>query len=56
MKRKQIKGSVKWKNDLGLYYSLVLEINIGMCDLVIFYLVYPLQEFLRVVVLHHKMS
>ena len=31
-----VKGSVQWKNDLGLYCSLVLVMNIGMCDLVIF--------------------
>ena len=40
-----LKGSVQWKNDLGLYCSLVLVMNIGMCDLVILCLVYPLQEF-----------
>ena len=39
------KGSVQWKNDLGLYCSLVLVMNIGMCDLVILCLVCPLQEF-----------
>ena len=38
------KGSVQWKNDLGLYCSLVLVMNIGMCDLVILCLVYPPQE------------
>ena len=40
-----VKGSVQWKNDLGLYCSLVLVMNIGMCDLVILCLVCPLQEF-----------
>ena len=40
-----LKGSVQWKNDLGLYCSSVLVMNIGMCDLVILCLVYPLQEF-----------
>ena len=40
-----LKGSVQWKNDLGLYCSLVIVMNIGMCDLVILCLVYPLQEF-----------
>ena len=39
------KGSVQWKNDLGLYCSLVLVMNIGMHDLVILCLVYPLLEF-----------
>ena len=39
------KGSVQWKNDLDLYFSLVLVMNIGMCDLVILCLVYPPQEF-----------
>ena len=39
------KGSVQWKNDLGLYCSLVLVLNIGMCDLVILQLVYLLEEF-----------
>ena len=34
-----IKGSLQWKNDLGLYFSLVLVMKIGMCDLVIFRLV-----------------
>ena len=29
----------------GLYCSLVLVMNIGMCDLVILCVVYPLQEF-----------
>ena len=24
-------GSVQWQNDLGLYSSLVLVMNIGMC-------------------------
>ena len=27
------KGSLHWKNDLCLYYSLVLVMNIGMCGL-----------------------
>ena len=40
-----LKGSVQWKNDLGLYCRLVLVMKIGMCDLVISCLVYPLQEF-----------
>ena len=40
-----LKGSVQWKNDLGLYCSLVLVMNIGMCDLVILCLVYRSQEF-----------
>ena len=30
---------------MSLYCSLVLVMNIGMCDLVISCLVYPLQEF-----------
>ena len=34
-----IKGSLQWKNDLGLYFSLVLVMKMGMCDLVIFRLV-----------------
>ena len=34
-----IKGELQWKNDLGLYFSLVLVMKIGMCDLVIFHLV-----------------
>ena len=41
---------------MGLYCSLVLVMNIGMCDLVILCLVYPLQEFQGVVVLYHKTS
>ena len=45
VKQTDIKGSVQWKNDLGLYCSLVVVMNIGMCDLVISCLVYPLQEF-----------
>ena len=40
-----LKGSVQWKNDLGLYCSLVLVMNIGMCDLMILCLVYRPQEF-----------
>ena len=40
-----LKGSVQWKNDWGLYFSLVLVLNIGMCDLMILCLVYPPQEF-----------
>ena len=40
-----LKCSVQWKNDLGLYCSLVLVMNIGMCDLVILCLVCPRQEF-----------
>ena len=35
----QLKGRLQWKNDLGLYFSLVLVMKIGMCDLVIFRLV-----------------
>ena len=35
----KFKGSVQWKNDLGLYCSLVLVMNIGMCDFVILCLV-----------------
>ena len=31
-----LKDSLQWKNDLGLYFSLVLVMKIGMCDLVIF--------------------
>ena len=34
-----IKGELQWKNDLGLYFSLVLVMKIGMCDSVIFRLV-----------------
>ena len=34
-----IKGSLQWKNDLGLYFTLVLVMKIGMCDLIIFCLV-----------------
>ena len=34
-----VKGRLQWKNDLGLYFSLVLVMKIGMCDLVIFRLV-----------------
>ena len=30
------KGSLQWKNDLGLYFSLVLVLKIGMYDLVIY--------------------
>ena len=33
------KGGLLWKNDLGLYSSLVLLMNIGMDDLVILRLV-----------------
>ena len=33
------KGSLQWKNDLGLYFTLVLVMKIGMCDLMIFRLV-----------------
>ena len=33
------KGSLQWKNDLGLYFTLVLVMKIGMCDLMIFHLV-----------------
>ena len=33
------KGELQWKNDLGLYFSLVLVMKIGMCDFVIFRLV-----------------
>ena len=40
-----IKGSVQWKNNLDLYCSLVLVMNIGMYDLVILCLVYPLLGF-----------
>ena len=36
------KGSLQWKNDLGLYFTLVLVMKIGMCDLMIFCL---LQKF-----------
>ena len=32
-------GSLQWKNDLGLYFTLVLVMKIGMCDLMIFRLV-----------------
>ena len=35
MMERLLKGSVQMKNDLGLYCSLVLVMNIGMCDLVI---------------------
>ena len=35
----KFKGRLQWKNDLGLYFSLVLVMKIGMCDLVIFRLV-----------------
>ena len=31
--------NLQWKNDLCLYFSLVLVMKIGMCDLVIFHLV-----------------
>ena len=34
-----LKGSLQWKNDLGLYFTLVLVMKIGMCDLMIFCLV-----------------
>ena len=34
-----VKGELQWKNDLGLYFSLVLVMKIGMCDSVIFRLV-----------------
>ena len=33
------KGSLQWKNDLGLYFTLVLVMKIGMYDLMIFRLV-----------------
>ena len=39
MKVSCIKGELQWKNDLGLYFNLVLVMKIGMCDLVIFRLV-----------------
>ena len=39
------KGGLQWKNDLDLYSSLVLLMNIGMGDLVILRLVKLLQEF-----------
>ena len=29
-----LKGSVQWKNDLGLYCSLVLVVYIGMYNLI----------------------
>ena len=45
--KRSVKGSVQWKNDLGLYCSLVLVMNIGMCDLVILCLVCYLQVFYR---------
>ena len=35
----QVKDNLQWKNDLGLYFSLVLVMKIGMYDLVIFRLV-----------------
>ena len=35
----KLKGSLQWKNDLGLYFTLVLVMKIGMCDLMIFRLV-----------------
>ena len=28
-----IKGGLQWKNDLGLYCSLVILMNIGVCDI-----------------------
>ena len=34
-----VKGELQWKNDLGLYFSLVLVMKNGMCDSVIFRLV-----------------
>ena len=37
--KQMLKGSLQWKNNLGLYSSLVLLMNIGMGDLVIFHLV-----------------
>ena len=33
---KAAKGSLQWKIDLGLYFTLVLVMKIGMCDLMIF--------------------
>ena len=39
MKQQCFKGSLQWKNDLGLYFTLVLVMKIGMCDLMIFRLV-----------------
>ena len=39
IERHQLKGSLQWKNDLGLYFTLVLVMKIGMCDLMIFRLV-----------------
>ena len=30
---------LQWKNDLGLYFTLVLVMKIGMCDLMIIRLV-----------------
>ena len=36
--KRLLKGGVQIKNDLGLYCSLMLAMNIGMCDLVIFFL------------------
>ena len=33
------KGSLQWKNDLRLYFTLVLVMKIDMCDLMIFPLV-----------------
>ena len=38
-KEKVVKDSLQWKNDLGLYFTLVLVMKIGMCDLMIFRLV-----------------
>ena len=37
--RAVLKGRLQWKNDLGLYFSFVLVMKIGMCDLVILRLV-----------------
>ena len=35
----KIKGSLQWKIDLGLYFTLVLVMKFGMCGLMIFRLV-----------------
>ena len=34
-----IKGDLQLKNDLDLYFTLVLVMKIGMCDLMVFCLV-----------------
>ena len=39
VEKEGFKGSLQWKNELGLYFTLVLVMKIGMCHLMTFHLV-----------------